>query len=109
MDDQGNLGVRLISNQGTVEFKKIDLIQLEDVYYNLLNLDDEQIIFTNGSLIVVEKSTLRRFNIDFPEEKTENENYSFDLAKEAKVYLSYTGDKIHTYDFNFNEPSCFCV
>ena len=27
LDDQGNLGVRLISNQGTVEFKKIDLIQ----------------------------------------------------------------------------------
>ena len=27
LDDQGNLGVRLISSQGTVEFKKIDLIQ----------------------------------------------------------------------------------
>ena len=27
LDDQGNLGVRLISNQGTVEFKEIDLIQ----------------------------------------------------------------------------------
>ena len=27
LDDQGNLGVRLVSSQGTVEFKKIDLIQ----------------------------------------------------------------------------------
>ena len=27
LDDQGNLGVRLISNQGTVEFKEIGLIQ----------------------------------------------------------------------------------
>ena len=27
LDDQGNLGVRLISSKGTVEFKKIDLIQ----------------------------------------------------------------------------------
>ena len=27
LDDSGNLGVRLISNQGTVEFKQIDLIQ----------------------------------------------------------------------------------
>ena len=27
LDDQGNLGVRLIYSQGTVEFKKIDLIQ----------------------------------------------------------------------------------
>ena len=27
LDDQGNLGVRFISSQGTVEFKKIDLIQ----------------------------------------------------------------------------------
>ena len=27
LDDQGNLGVRLISSQGTVKFKKIDLIQ----------------------------------------------------------------------------------
>ena len=27
LDDQGNLGVRLISSQGTVEFKKINLIQ----------------------------------------------------------------------------------
>ena len=27
LDDDGNLGVRLVSNQGTVEFKKINLIQ----------------------------------------------------------------------------------
>ena len=27
LDDDGNLGVRLVSNEGTVEFKKINLIQ----------------------------------------------------------------------------------